>query len=44
MLLDVLYCLFSIACGFVLIVSYVLFIQEIKDRREQSKKRKLNRD
>lgn len=44
MLLDVLYCLFSIACGFVLIVSYVLFVQEIRDRRKQSKERKLNKN
>ena len=44
MLLDVLYCLFSIACGTLLILAYALFIQDIKDRREQSKKGKLNRD
>lgn len=43
-MLYVIYCLFSIACGALLILSYALFIQDIKDRREQSKKRKLNRD
>lgn len=44
MLLDVLYCLFSIACGALLILAYALFIQNIKDRREQSKERKLNKN
>lgn len=44
MLLDVIYCLFSIACGALLILAYALFIQDIKDKREQSKKRKLNKN
>jgi hypothetical protein len=43
-MLYIIYCLFSIACGSLLILAYALFIQDIKDRREQSKKGKLNRD
>lgn len=43
-MLYVIYCLFSIACGALLILAYALFIQDIKDRREQSKKRKLNKN
>lgn len=43
-MLYIIYCLFSIVCGSLLILAYALFIQNIKDRREQSKKGKLNRD
>lgn len=43
-MLYVIYCLFSIVCGALLILAYALFIQDIKDRREQSKKRKLNKN
>lgn len=43
-MLYVIYCLFSIACGALLILAYALFVQDIKDRREQSRKRKLNKN